>query len=149
MCWLEIRGKIATAMLSNKTNYSAYLVFKAKDECFGLDIAAESIVKFVGSGEGEGDGEASVVQMVPPKVTHGGAGHNIGYADRQVLKQNARLPCKRSDGWMEIKLGEFHNDHGSDNDGEVEAALVETKVQNWKGGLVVEGIEFRPKGMQI
>ncbi|KAK1390727.1 hypothetical protein POM88_018905 [Heracleum sosnowskyi] len=133
-------------MLSNKTNYSAYLVFKAKDECFGLDYAAESIVKLKGGGEGEG--EVSSVHVVPPKVTYGGAGHNIGHADRQVPKENARLPCKRPDGWIEIQLGEFHNDHGNDND-EVEAALVETKVQNWKGGLIIEGIEFRPKGMQF
>lgn len=147
VCWLEIRGKIATTMLSNKTNYSAYLVFKAKNECFGLEYAAESIVKFIGAGEGEG--EVSAVHVVPPKGTHAVAGHNIGHADRQVPKENARLPCKRPDGWMEIQLGEFYNDHGSDNDGEVEAALMETKVQNWKGGLFVEGIEFRPKGMQI
>lgn len=146
VCWLEIRGKIGTKMLSNKTNYSAYLVFKTKDECFGLDCAAECVVKFIGAGEGEG--EVSDVFLVPPKVTHGGAGHNIGHADRQVPKQNARLARKRRDGWMEIQLGEFYNDH-RDNDGEVEAALVGTKVQNWKGGLVIEGIEFRPKGMQI
>lgn len=146
VCWLEIRGKIATSKMSNKTNYSAYLVFKTKHECFGLDYSVESIVKFLGAGE---EGEVSAVHVVPPKVTQGGAGHNSGHADRQVPKENARLPCKRQDGWMEIQLGEFYNDHSNDNDGEVEAALLETKAQNWKGGLVIEGIEFRPKGMQI
>ncbi|KAL8122028.1 putative F-box protein PP2-B12 [Apium graveolens] len=150
VCWLEIRGKIATRMLSNKTNYSAYLVFKAKTECFGLDYASESIVKFIGAREGEGEvGEVRAVHVVPPKVTHGRAGHNIGQADSQVTKENVRLPCKRRDGWMEIELGEFYNDHGNDNNAEVEAALVATKMQNWKGGLIIEGIEFRPKGMHI
>ena len=145
MCWLEIRGKIATTMLSDNTNYSAYLVFKAKAECFGLEFAAESVVKFVDSEEGE----VSAVHLVSPRATDGGARYNIGHAEKRVPQENARLPFERRDGWMEIQLGEFYNDRGKDNHGEVEAALVETKVQNWKGGLFVEGIEFRPKGMQI
>lgn len=144
MCWLEIRGKIATTMLSNKTYYSTYLVYKAKDECFGLDCAAESSVNFVGAEEGE----VCSVYVVPPEVMHGGAGHNIGHAERQMPQENVRLPCRRRDGWMEVQLGQFYNDQGN-HEGEVEAALMETKVQNWKGGLFIEGIEFRPKGMQI
>ncbi|XP_063946755.1 F-box protein PP2-B10 isoform X2 [Daucus carota subsp. sativus] len=145
VCWLEIRGKIATTMLSDKTNYSAYLVFKAKAECFGLEFAAESVVKFVDSEERE----VSAVHLVSPRGTDGGARYYIGHAERQVPQENAQLSFERRDGWMEIKLGEFYNDCGNDNDGEVEAALMETKAQNWKGGLFVEGIEFRPKGMQV
>lgn len=42
---------------------------------------------------------------------------------------------------MEIELGEFYNDEG--DDGEVEMRLRE--ISDWKSGLIVEGIEVRPK----
>src|SRR5262249_17998285 len=32
VCWLEIRGEISTHMLSSKTHYAVYLVFKLWDE---------------------------------------------------------------------------------------------------------------------
>lgn len=44
---------------------------------------------------------------------------------------------------MESELGEFFIDRG--NDGEVEMRLMETDFLDWKYGLVVEGIEARPK----
>ena len=44
---------------------------------------------------------------------------------------------------MEIELGEFFNDLG--DDGEVEIQLNETQQGHWKTGLIVEGIELRPK----
>ncbi|KAG5611379.1 hypothetical protein H5410_022660 [Solanum commersonii] len=51
-----------------------------------------------------------------------------------------RLPLIRSDGWMELKMGNFFNDTGED--GDVEARLMQIR-QNWKHGLIVQGIEFR------
>ena len=45
------------------------------------------------------------------------------------------------DGWPKIKLGEFYRDDG--DEGEVEMKFQEHKT--WKWGLIVDGIELRPK----
>ncbi|PIA36200.1 hypothetical protein AQUCO_03400247v1 [Aquilegia coerulea] len=63
------------------------------------------------------------------------------------LKSKKRLGgkfrSKRDDGWMEIELGEFYNDQGED--GEVQMTLTEIKGGHLKCGLIVQGIELRPK----
>ncbi|KAM3199503.1 hypothetical protein P3L10_031863 [Capsicum annuum] len=38
-------------------------------------------------------------------------------------KRNVKRPRKRSDGWMEVELGNFFNDLGED--GDIEARLME------------------------
>ncbi|WMV51526.1 hypothetical protein MTR67_044911 [Solanum verrucosum] len=48
----------------------------------------------------------------------------------------------RGDGWMEVKLGYFDSKKGTDD--LVEARLFEMN-HIYKGGLIVEGVEFRPK----
>jgi hypothetical protein len=55
--------------------------------------------------------------------------------------QNIQVPCKREDGWMEIEIGEFFS---SECDEEIEMSVMEVGHQ-LKGGLVLEGIEVRPK----
>ncbi|GJY26064.1 DNA-directed DNA polymerase [Tanacetum coccineum] len=50
-------------------------------------------------------------------------------------------PTTRKDGWMEIEFGEFYHDDADEGD-------VEIRFQEhitWKRGLIVEGIELRPK----
>ncbi|KAJ4943994.1 hypothetical protein NE237_014262 [Protea cynaroides] len=59
--------------------------------------------------------------------------------ERKVLKE-------RGDGWMEIRMGEFFNERGED--GEVEMSLREIKILWWKSGIIIEGIELRPKDNQ-
>uniref|UniRef100_A0A0E0NMN5 F-box domain-containing protein n=1 Tax=Oryza rufipogon TaxID=4529 RepID=A0A0E0NMN5_ORYRU len=59
-----------------------------------------------------------------------------------VLAEDIEHPQKRSDGWMELKLGELYNEEG--DDGEVCISFRETEG-HWKRGLVVQGIEIRPK----
>lgn len=54
-----------------------------------------------------------------------------------------RFAREREDGWIEIELGSFYNDGGDGK--EVEMCLKEVKGQHLKGGLIVEGIEIRPK----
>ncbi|KAJ4955796.1 hypothetical protein NE237_012579 [Protea cynaroides] len=63
----------------------------------------------------------------------------------EVLKET-EVPKKRGDGWMEIEMGEFFNERG--DDGEVEMRLKEVKFPWWQRGLIVEGIELRPKENQ-
>nr|BAD22389.1 F-box family protein-like [Oryza sativa Japonica Group] len=60
-----------------------------------------------------------------------------------VLAEDIENPQKRADGWMELKLGELYNEEG--DDGEVCISFMETKGGHWKSGLVVQGIEIRPK----
>ncbi|GJM87259.1 hypothetical protein PR202_ga03196 [Eleusine coracana subsp. coracana] len=62
------------------------------------------------------------------------------YYDR-VLSQLVFRPHGRIDGWMELKMGEFYN-KDVDN-GEVCIKLMETSGS--KTGLIVRGIEVRPK----
>lgn len=56
------------------------------------------------------------------------------------------LPLKEvMDGWMDgtKNLGNFFNDTGED--GDVEAQVMKIKHRNGKGGLIVQGMEFRPE----
>ncbi|KAJ6713086.1 F-BOX PROTEIN PP2-B11-LIKE [Salix purpurea] len=52
-------------------------------------------------------------------------------------------PRERSDGWMEVEMGEFFYD--DDDAGGVVASLKEVDNYTTKNGLIIEGIEFRPK----
>lgn len=51
-------------------------------------------------------------------------------------------PNVRSDGWLEIEMGEFFN---AGLEYEVHMSVMEIKGGNWKSGLFLEGIEVRPK----
>ncbi len=72
---------------------------------------------------------------------------NIHYVNRiktlrsNVFEEREGLD-ERKDGWIEIGLGYFYNDQG---DEEVKMCLKEVKGEHLKGGLIVEGIEIRPK----
>lgn len=55
----------------------------------------------------------------------------------------AEVGDARDDGWMEAELGEFYIDEGED--GEVEMSLMEVRGGHWKKGLIIQGIEIRPK----
>ncbi|XP_059665667.1 F-box protein At2g02240-like [Cornus florida] len=121
VCWLEIRGKIDTRMLSPDTTYAAHLVFKLTPEMYGFEH--RPVEGWVGVG-GRG-GETRTVYLDP-------------------LGENSdQYPKEREDGWFEIELGEFFNRSGED--GKLEVCLQELKSGMWKGGLIVEGIEIRPK----
>ena len=37
MWWFDINGRMSTSILSPKTNYTAYLVFKGMDRAYGFD----------------------------------------------------------------------------------------------------------------
>ncbi|KAG5531266.1 hypothetical protein RHGRI_026021 [Rhododendron griersonianum] len=118
-------------MLSPNTTYTAYLIFKITDQRHtGLEsLPVKASVRFVnGEDEYEDDNSSTVFLTLRTFRSVGGG-------------QNGRLPQTRKDGWMEIELGEFYNDEA--DDGEVEMRLRE--VRRWKTGLIVEGIEVRPK----
>ncbi|KAF9688918.1 hypothetical protein SADUNF_Sadunf01G0037900 [Salix dunnii] len=121
--WLEVTGWIDVKILSPKTTYAAYLVFKLTDWTSGFnEKRVELSVHFEGSA---GKEKLHVFLDVPP-----------GY-------DMPPQPRERSDGWMEIEMGEFFSDN--ENDGCVRASLKEVDNYTTKNGLIIEGIEFRPK----
>ncbi|KAI8537975.1 hypothetical protein RHMOL_Rhmol09G0065000 [Rhododendron molle] len=135
--WLDIWGRIDTAMLSANTTYAAYLIFKIVDHNGSRWLRVKSSVRFVKELEdGYPDDLSCTVYLT------------LGTVRSLPREQNGRLPQMRRDGWMEIELGEFYNDEG--NEGEVEMRLREVRGSDkigdiWKGKLIVEGIEVRPK----
>ncbi|XP_010241131.1 PREDICTED: putative F-box protein PP2-B12 [Nelumbo nucifera] len=152
VCWLEVHGKIETRMLSPRTIYGAYLVFKLAENRRGLDILpAELSVRFAGT-EG-GDVRSVYLDPQSPRQPY----HRNRMTFSQLLRrrfsllrppmlegrQEAQYPQERQDGWLEIEMGEFFNDRGED--GEVEMNLMEVKGGHWKCGLIIQGIEIRPK----
>ncbi|CBI38319.3 unnamed protein product, partial [Vitis vinifera] len=74
--------------------------------------------------------------MLSPRTNY------AAYLVRELHSAEERIPypTQRKDGWLEIELGEFLSRGGEDI--EVEITQLDS---HWKRGLMVEGIEFRPK----
>ncbi|XP_071938218.1 F-box protein PP2-B11-like [Coffea arabica] len=130
VCWLDIRGRIESQMLSTGTTYAAFLVFKIAEEYYGIEKAT-SLIRFVNH---ESDGEAKRRAAPVHLVSREGMNHPAEFG--------GKFPKMRTDGWMELELGKFYTDRG--DDGQVEARLIEIISLHGKSGLIVEGIEFRP-----
>jgi hypothetical protein len=54
VCWLEIRGKMHSQMLSGNTKYAAYMVFKMDDVHHGLDSPLQDAVVSIGENRSTG-----------------------------------------------------------------------------------------------
>uniref|UniRef100_A0A804P1P2 F-box protein PP2-B12 n=1 Tax=Zea mays TaxID=4577 RepID=A0A804P1P2_MAIZE len=122
-------------MLSGDTRYAAYLVFKMADDCFGLDSPLQEASVSVGEG---GTSTAHWIRL---------QSYHVGDEENGVTEEGAppRLPHERPDGWMEVELGDWYN-HGGDDDLVVRASVKEARFGgNWKKGLIVQGLEIRPK----
>ncbi|KAG0535418.1 hypothetical protein BDA96_04G364800 [Sorghum bicolor] len=132
--WLEIRGEIDSKMLSRHTTYSAYIVFSLAQRRLGLHYTCKEASVSLGGGSSRSRRHVCLDE-----------GHDS--ADtwpslRGNLPEDTHFPRVRGDHWMEVELGVFCI--GEDNDdGEVSVSLIETSVI--KSGLVVLGIEIRPK----
>ncbi|KAK1283749.1 F-box protein PP2-B11 [Acorus calamus] len=125
VCLLGIDGKMDVKILSGDTTYAAYLVFKLSDEVYGLNWPPQlSYVRFR-------DPPLSHNVCIHPQVT--------GMSDPPA----GRVPHWRGDGWMEVEMGEFYVENGAE--GEVDMTLTEVNRGLWKKGLIVLGIEVRPK----
>ncbi|KAI3952964.1 hypothetical protein MKX01_028656 [Papaver californicum] len=125
-CSLEIHGKVETRLLSPKTFYAAFLVVKFKQDVYGFDNEPiKTSIEVVGRAGGNSSvcSEERRIYLSP----NGGKGR---YAAR-----------KRGDGWMEVEMGHFYNDEG----GEVHMSVLENESLGAKYGLIVQGMELRPK----
>ncbi|TXG72477.1 hypothetical protein EZV62_001056 [Acer yangbiense] len=128
VCWFEIVGKINTSLMSPMTTYIAYLVFKSTHDFYGFDNnPVEAIVGLAGS-----NGQKRIVYFHPNR-------QGIVPGDDHGL-----FPKTRRDGWLESELGEFFYE-STDEEGELSLTILEIHRGNWKQGLVVQGIEIRPK----
>ena len=55
-----------------------------------------------------------------------------------------RYPVTRMDDWMELENCDFRTDEALATD--VYIILQELEELQWKNGLIIEGVELRPKG---
>jgi hypothetical protein len=122
VCWLEIRGRIETNILSPNTTYGAFFVYTIADSFSELHHPVSVSVRF--ENQNEGNYTDAYLQPDTPEGVDG------------------RLPRGREDMWFEIEIGEFFN---GQVDSVVHMRLVGNEGHSWKTGLVVHGIELRPK----
>jgi len=118
--WLRIRGRIETQILSPNTKYGAYFTYAIADRNYNLHHPVKLSIRY------ENERNATNAHLLPD--TRGG--------------YDGRLPSMREDMWMEIEIGEFFTDQV---DSVVEMCLMDTACDPCKSGLVVHGIELRPK----
>ncbi|GMI96127.1 phloem protein 2-B10 [Hibiscus trionum] len=118
--WLEVRGRIETRMLSPNTKYAAYLVFKLNST--GAISFKDRTVDLSVSVDGIASRGAQKVSL--------------------ASRDDPRHVRERGDGWMEVEMGEFLNECG--DDGTAEFILKEI-AGYLNQGLIIEGIELRPK----
>jgi Phloem protein 2 len=163
VCWLDIRGKISTKMLSPHTPYAAYLIYTLADTARGLGtplqetaitVGEEAVSKKLACLQPDDRGRRR--NLLGPFRLWGvwGAGvgmdNAVGMNNFNEVEKNAKLPQKwegegdrDEDGWMEIEMGVFFNSNGED--GDVEMSFMEIRGGHWKKGLILHGIEIRPK----
>ncbi|KAF6163792.1 hypothetical protein GIB67_012151 [Kingdonia uniflora] len=118
----KVTAAMETRELSPKTTYEAYFVYKLNREAEGFkQMPAKALISFIGMEDSE---RSTSVYLNP----------------------NSQVPPQiREDGWLEIKMGEFFNSEGED--GVVHMILKEIKRRDSKSGLVIQGIELRPKSV--
>ncbi|TKY61539.1 F-box protein PP2-B15 [Spatholobus suberectus] len=142
--WLEIEGKIRTRILTPNTTYAAYLIMNVCHRAYGLDSAPSQVAVTIGNKVHRGRAYLGHKDENKRKM------ETLFYGNRTEVLRNAvlqgegiRVPSKREDGWTEIELGEFFSGE-SESDEEIKMSVREVGYQ-LKGGLVLEGIEVRPK----
>ncbi|KAK1641916.1 hypothetical protein QYE76_059721 [Lolium multiflorum] len=153
VCLLSIYAIINIKELSPGTHYAGYLVFKLTHDASGLGSSRQ--ISFVEVDEQpvgkvytaslhpctrsscELDRECESSTMEEPhehKQEDDGSGIAV-----------VRYPRQRVDGWLELEMGDFYTGKIDDPTANVKIALSEHEELQWKKGLIVEGIEIRPK----
>ncbi|XP_057961061.1 putative F-box protein PP2-B12 [Malania oleifera] len=154
VCWLEIYGKISTCLLSPDTKYAAYLVFKQTKSMNGFEYQPVEVSTGITGGESivrsvyfvPNDGKGRIFHVIRRRAGRtrsrllGGAFDvlRLGASAPGELNDES-FPKARADGWCEVKLGEFFNNDGGE---ELEMSV---KGGRWESGLIIQGIEIRPK----
>ncbi|XP_065869069.1 F-box protein PP2-B11-like [Euphorbia lathyris] len=69
--------------------------------------------------------------------------NNVNDNDIGVNHNNRNRPQERQDGWLEIELGDYFN--RQDEVADLEISIMEVTGGDSKGGLIIQGIDIRPK----
>uniref|UniRef100_A0A0E0K6P9 F-box domain-containing protein n=1 Tax=Oryza punctata TaxID=4537 RepID=A0A0E0K6P9_ORYPU len=165
VCWLEITGKLQLSLLSPATTYAAYLVYSFADYTTGLECnigmpTPMATVTVVSGGGTSRPAPATTEHKIC--LQHMGEDETIMHRQELVIRlrkdfgrkvrfdpdMDIRCPRMRDGGggggWREVELGEFAVPAGGGEDGVVEVSFKE-ETGRWKTGLIVQGIELRPK----
>ncbi|KAI3810483.1 hypothetical protein L1987_20099 [Smallanthus sonchifolius] len=139
---MEIEGRIGTQDLSPNTTYGVYLIIKVSDSAFGLDsIPSETSIS-------KHEYSVTNTAYLCPLDDQKQQFESLFFMNRRrmmekrVVEGEGRRPSKRGDEWLEVELGEFFVGGKSEM---VKMSLMEVKGHQLKGGLIIEGIEIRPK----
>ncbi|KAI7747560.1 hypothetical protein M8C21_012072 [Ambrosia artemisiifolia] len=149
VCSLEVIGNVKTSILSPNTTYVAHLVFTTTSEAYGFEYRPVEVC----IGPYEDNKNTRMVYLDPlaqsrrrlrPKRRIGIFGRGIfGNYDAVPSPCDDNCPKHREDGWFEVEIGEYFNKGGDAV--EVAMSIMEVKGGNWKSGLIIQGIEIRPK----
>ncbi|GKV46121.1 hypothetical protein SLEP1_g53128 [Rubroshorea leprosula] len=124
VCWFEFYGRINTLMLSPKTRYKAYLVFKLADRTHGFrNSPIEAAVVLLGGAE------------VSKREVY-------VQAESGIVGNGDQYPKGRGDNWFEVELGEIDFTKERRTDGVLEIHL-QRLTGDWKSGVIIKGMEIR------
>ncbi|KAJ1281571.1 hypothetical protein BS78_04G315700 [Paspalum vaginatum] len=103
--------------------------------------------------EGEAAGAAFMHRRKQHQQSYVRLRRGYGRKPQQVLAREGdpdiRRPRRRGDGWAEVEMGEFAVVEQDGDGGVVEVRLEEMDSRRWKRGLVVQGIEIRPRQTRL
>ncbi|CAN7044289.1 unnamed protein product [Brassica rapa subsp. trilocularis] len=131
VCAFEMGGTMNTQVLSPGTHYSAYFVYKIRNQRHGFrDLPIQVGVGFKG-------------QDMPKNFICFDLSNDV---NKQWPRKELMKSEKREDGWIEAEIGDFFNEEGCD---EIEVSIVDITSGNWKCGVIIQGIEFRPRDCRL
>ncbi|GLT87593.1 hypothetical protein SLE2022_056720 [Rubroshorea leprosula] len=118
----EIHGRINNRMLSPKTRYKAYLVFKVAENTHGFRNTPIEAAVLLGGTE------------VSKRVVY-------VQAESGIVGNGDQYPKERGDNWFEVELGEieFTKERGRDLEIHLQRGFFE-----YKRGVIIQGMEIRP-----
>jgi hypothetical protein len=126
--WFEIHGVIKTCVLSANSQYAVFLVFKMRNAFHFDGFPVELTVGI--------HGDKKCTKFAWLKASYDGMEPNEAF-------RGLERPKLRSDGFLEIEMGEFFNSGLKDE--AVHMDVVEIKGGRVNGAFILEGIEIRPK----
>ncbi|KAI3934421.1 hypothetical protein MKW98_002928 [Papaver atlanticum] len=127
VCWLEIRGKLDTRLLSPNTVYAAYIVLKFKEGDNGLE---DKPIKVKIEVIGGNDSVCSEERLI-----------YFDASGEDPMLEGQYIARERGNGWMEVEMGHFYNKGGRDNEGgEVHMSVLESERLLGKYCLIVQDV---------
>ncbi|URE40301.1 F-box protein [Musa troglodytarum] len=101
VCWLQITDRINNGLLSKKTWYTAYIVFKLTSDAYGLNAPPQKVSVSLGTYSSD--------RFITLQQDDDDDDDKEEEEEDEEEKGKRKL---RDDGWMEIELGDFYNDEG-------------------------------------